>query len=92
MASELKELTDKFMAGLELISSEEADEIIGEAGGDCQVLEEAMDALQKAGWMVMLRHGLRNNKQARELWAKHTIAALQLVHNAYALGKKSGME
>jgi hypothetical protein len=90
--AELKKSEDALKAGLKVLPSEEADEIIGEPGpGYKELLDATQDnfGLLYAGLCQM---GLRKSNRAAETVGKGITMQLAMIHVAYALGVQKGEE
>ena len=88
-----QELYDTVATGLALLTTEEADAIIGMPGLEYGMLLEAMQAecALLLAVLVPARLRRRSNKHAKNMAKAITVFA-QLLHFAYALGIRKGEE
>lgn len=86
----LKELTAKSAAALNLLDSETADKIIGEPGEEYQVLIQGAESVVAMTWAVYKSLGLRQTTASLKAAAQSMAMILTLVHYAYALGIERG--
>ena len=75
---------------LDVMSQEEADAIIGEAGDEYKLVGAAMRALYGLLWATMRRFGLRHNKRSLKLMSQSMILMAVIVHLTYAMGIRRG--
>jgi len=92
--SKAEEAADKVKAALQLLASEDADEIIKEPGPEYQVLLVAVQSVCEIIVMALKSNRIRGRRLARmvECVAKLQIVMLQLIHLAYALGIRRGQQ
>jgi len=78
-------------AGLALLTTDEADKIIGVATTEYGMLIRAVEA-ECGLWFALSsqRHGLRRNKGSQKTMAQAMTVLYQLLHFAYALGIRRG--
>lgn len=86
----LSETQTRLEDGLNVLDSDEADQIIGEPGQGYKELIQAVQANTEMLYSLAITHGLRKNKATADVFSKSTMLMLALVHKAYALGKKHG--
>jgi len=77
-------------AALTIISPDEADAIIGEAGDEYRALIQAAEAVPQLLWALAVKNGVRKKRRVLEMWTQGQMMLLQLVHDAYALGVRRG--
>lgn len=88
--SELDSLTATVQEALSLMDTETADNLIGKPSGGYNLLIKATEALSRMDFLRSVSGGMRNTKRNRKMAAQSMTVALQLVHYAYALGKRAG--
>ena len=77
-------------AALTLLTTDEADAIIGEPGDEYRALIQGAEAVPQLLWALALKNGVRKKQSVLEMWAQGQMMLLQLVHDAYALGVRRG--
>jgi hypothetical protein len=87
---EMETLAAQVQAAQQLLSSEEADGIIGEADDEYRALIQAARAVTTMQWMMARGQGARETPAALRMQAQSMIIVLDLVHKAYALGVRRG--
>lgn len=88
----LKTAEAQMTAGLKVIEQEEADAIIGEPGQGYKELIQGLQAVNTMAYAILVRKGLKNRPDVQDVVAKASAMGIQLVHNAYAVGIREGME
>lgn len=83
LAAEVQQLLD-------VMTQEEADAIIGEAGDEYKLVGGAMRAIYGLLWATMRRFGLRHNKRSLKLMSQSMILMAVIVHLTYAMGIRRG--
>ena len=88
----MQALVAQVQAAQQLLSSEEADDLIGEAleGEAYRALIQATQAQVTLGWMMAKGQGARETPAALRMQAQQMVILLDLVHKAYALGARAG--
>ena len=76
---------------LDLMTQEEADAIIVEAGDEYKTLGAGMKAIYGLLWATMRRFGLRHNPRSLKMMSQSMILMSVVVHYAYALGIRRGI-
>jgi hypothetical protein len=89
---EIQTADQQLKRALELLSSEEADAIIGEPGEGYQALLEGVQAAQGILWAGMKLHGVRQNPKSLKIISQNLVILQTLVHYAYALGLRRAQE
>ena len=90
MGDILKGVTKRIEAALKLLTSEQADAIIGAPGSEYKTLIQGAQAEQSLMWELMKRNGVKDNDKTRDILGKHMSMVLTIVHYAYALGVQKG--
>jgi hypothetical protein len=75
---------------LRLLTSEKADEIIGEAPDEYGLLVRGIDGAHGMFWVMAISNGLNDTPQTRKMAGQSKLAMLTLIHYAYALGVRHG--
>lgn len=75
---------------LDLMTQEEADALIVEAGDEYKTLGTGMKAIYGLLWATMRRFGLRQNARSFRVMSQSMILMSVVVHYAYALGIRRG--
>lgn len=89
----IKEQEQKVLAGLALLDSKEADEIIVEPGPGYKEIVQAVKANHELLYAVTRSDvGAPTDNWIFRAYTHSLAAALQLAHYAYALGKQSAQE
>lgn len=86
-----KQMHDTVAAALALLTTDEADAIIGKPGPGYAELVKALQA--ESGMLFGAftgTYGLRKNKASQKTMAQAMAVFAQLLHFAYALGKREG--
>ena len=86
----LEQQTAAIERALTLLTTDEADAIIGEPGDEYRALIQAAEAVPQLLWALALKNGVRKKQSVLEMWAQGQMMLLQLVHDAYALGVRRG--
>jgi len=86
----LQELANQVQAALELLDSETADELVGEADAAYRALIQGVRAAMAMEWSAAKSHGMRQTPAMLKYGAQTLTILLTLVHYAYALGLKRG--
>lgn len=89
---ELQALVDQVQAGQQILSSEEADELIGTTDEAYRALIQATRAQMTMGWMMAKSQGARSTSASLRMQAQGMVVMLDLVHKAYAAGVRRGRE
>lgn len=87
---DLTSLTATVTKALSLMDTDTADVIIGEPSDEYNMLIKAVDALSRMDFLRSVNGGMRNTKRNRKMAAQSMTVVLQLIHYAYALGKRAG--
>jgi len=89
----LEQINTEIQKALSLITTEEADEIIGSPPPDeYKPIIQGVQAIMGLHWVAMRRHGLRQTKRSLDLAAKSMTMMLNLTHYVYALGIRQGRD
>lgn len=84
----LEKQTAAITKALALLTSDEADAIIGEPGDEYQVLIQGAEAMSQLLWALAVNNGVRKKKAVVKMWAQGQVMLLQLVHTAFAMGMR----
>lgn len=90
--STVHELTAIVESALGLLTSSEADAIIGERSPEYNLLIQGAQALQGLTWALAKGNGMRETVAVQRAGAQGLAALCTLVHYAYALGLRRGAE
>jgi endo-alpha-1,4-polygalactosaminidase (GH114 family) len=88
----LKDIGQTIQTALKLLTTEEADAIIGQPGPGYQELLKGLQAQESLFYELMTRYGLKRSRTTEDSLRKHLALVLTLLHIAYALGVKRGRE
>jgi len=92
MNPELEKHTARLQVALALVDPDEADRIIGESTPELKALHEGAESLAMLNWWMATGNGMEKNDETLKMQAQSQAVLLQLVHNAYALGMKTGRQ
>lgn len=88
----LESETAKVQAALSLLTSEQADAIIGEQTPEYRKLIRGGEALAAMVWALVQSGGAFTKEEKLEQMAQAQAVLLTLVHYAYALGMRRGKQ
>ena len=88
----LAEVQAQVEAALKLLSSEQADQLIGKQTTEYQTLIVGVRAVMGMYWATMKAMGLRETPESLKAGAQALLMVAALVHYAYALGIRRGRE
>lgn len=86
------ELTAIVESALGLLTSSEADTIIGERSPEYDLLIQGAQALQGLTWALAKGNGMKETVAVQRAGAQGLAALCTLVHYAYALGLRRGTD
>lgn len=89
----LNDATSQAMKALELLTSEEADALIGSPQPEeYGKLVKGVQGIYQMLIMMAVNNGMRQSRTTLDMGGQGLITLLTLIHYAYALGVRRGME
>lgn len=85
-------LTAQVESALRLLTSNDADAIIGERSPEYDLLIQGVQALQGLTWALAKGNGMRETATVLRAGAQGLATLCTIVHYAYALGIRRGMQ